>query len=88
MKKKFREELKRVFGKFPEYYLKILLGEFSAKVGTEDIFKPTTRNESLQEISNDSGVRVINFAISKNLTAKGTTFPHHNIRKFIWTSDG
>jgi hypothetical protein len=36
-------------------------------VGREDIFKPTIGSESLHEISNDSGVRVANFATSKNL---------------------
>jgi hypothetical protein len=34
--------------------MKILLGDFSAKVGREDIFKPTVWNENLQEISNDN----------------------------------
>jgi hypothetical protein len=31
-----------------------------------ETFKPTTENESLHEISNNNGVRVINFAMSKN----------------------
>ncbi|PNF32385.1 hypothetical protein B7P43_G10087 [Cryptotermes secundus] len=37
-------------------------------------------NESLHETSNDNGVRVVNFATSKNLTVKSTMFPHklHN----------
>jgi hypothetical protein len=48
--------------------MKILLGDFNAKVGKEDIFKPTVRNESLHEISNDNGVRLVNFATSRNLT--------------------
>jgi hypothetical protein len=34
--------------------MKILLRDFSAKVGKEDIFKPTIWNESLHEISNDN----------------------------------
>jgi hypothetical protein len=50
--------------------LKILLGDFNAKVGREDIFKPTIGNESLDEIGNDNGVRVVNFATSKNLTVR------------------
>jgi hypothetical protein len=45
--------------------MKILLGDFNAKVGMEDIFKPTIGNESLHEISNDNGVRVVNFVTSK-----------------------
>jgi hypothetical protein len=36
--------------------MEILLGDFNAKVGREDIFKPTLWNESLHEISNDNGV--------------------------------
>jgi hypothetical protein len=62
----------------------ILLGDFDAKVGREDIFKQTIANESLHEISNDNGL--VNFAISKNLTVKSTIFPHRNIHKFTWTS--
>jgi hypothetical protein len=31
------EELERVLDKFPKYHIKILLGDFSAKVGREDI---------------------------------------------------
>jgi hypothetical protein len=33
-----------VFDKFPKYHMKILLGDFNAKVGREDIFKPTIGN--------------------------------------------
>jgi hypothetical protein len=43
-----------VFDKFPKYHMKILLGNFNAKVGREDIFKPTIGTESLQETSNAS----------------------------------
>jgi hypothetical protein len=35
------KELERVFDKFPKYNLEILLGDFNAKVGREDIFKQT-----------------------------------------------
>jgi hypothetical protein len=41
--------------------MKILLRDFSGKVGRADIFKQTIENESLYEISNDNGVRVVNF---------------------------
>jgi endonuclease/exonuclease/phosphatase family metal-dependent hydrolase len=67
--------------------MKILLGDFNAKVGKEHIFKPAIENQSLQETSNDNGVRVVNFATSKNLIVKSTKFPHH--KSYItWTSDG
>jgi exonuclease III len=85
-KDSFYEELEGVFDQFLKYHMKILLGDFSVKVGTEDIFKPTIRNESLHETSNDNGVRVINFATSENLVVKSTMFIHGKIHKYTWTS--
>jgi hypothetical protein len=61
--------------------MKILLSDFSVKVGSENIFKPTIGNESLHEISGDSGVRVENFTTSKNLVVQSKMFPHRNIQK-------
>jgi hypothetical protein len=68
--------------------MKILVADFNAKVGREDIFKPTVRNESLPETSNNNGVKVVSFDTSINLIVKSTMFPHHNIYKYTWTSDG
>ena len=66
--------------------MKILLGDFNAKVRRGNIFKPTIGNESLHLDSNDNGVRIVNFATSKNLVLKSTMFPHQNIHKYTWTS--
>jgi hypothetical protein len=46
---------------FPNHHMKILL-DFNAKVGRDNILKPTIGNESLHQDSNDNGVRIINFA--------------------------
>ena len=43
----------------------ILLGDFNAKVGRENVFKLTTGNESLHQDSSDNGVRIVTFATSK-----------------------
>jgi len=54
--------------------MKILLGDFNTKWG-ENIFKPTIGNESLhQDSNNNNGVRIVNFATSKNLFVKSTMF--------------
>jgi len=66
--------------------MKILLGDFNAKRGRDNIFKSTIGNESLHQDSNDNGVRIVNFATSKNLVVKSTMFPHRNIHKYTWTS--
>jgi hypothetical protein len=86
VKDSFYEELERVFDKFPKYHMKILLGDFNAKVDREDIFKPTIGNKSLHEISNNNVVRLANFATSKNLKVKSTMFSHRNIHKHTMTS--
>jgi hypothetical protein len=85
-KDSFYEELEQVFDHFPKYHMTILLRDFNAKLGREDTFKPTIGNERLYEDSNDNGVRVVNFATSKNLVVKSTMFPHRNIHKYTWTS--
>jgi hypothetical protein len=54
VKDSFYEELELVFDQFPRYDMRTLLGEFNAKLGRENIFKPTIGNESLHEISNDN----------------------------------
>jgi hypothetical protein len=66
LKDSFYEELERVLDTFPKYRMQILLGEFNVKVGRGYIFKPTVGNKSLHEISNVNGIRVLNFATSKN----------------------
>jgi exonuclease III len=86
IKDSFDEKLEQVFDQFPRYHMKSFVGDFNAKVGREDIFKPIIGNESLHGISNDNGVRVVNFATSKNLIVTSTTFPHCDIHKHTWTS--
>jgi hypothetical protein len=77
VKDSFYVELERVFDEFPKYHMKILLEDFR-----EAIFKPIIGNESLHDISNDNGVRLVNLATSKNLRVKSTMFQHHNIHTY------
>jgi hypothetical protein len=64
--------------------MKILLGDFSAKVGREYIFKPTIGNESLRKMCNDNRIRVITFATYNNLVVKSSMFL---IEAFIYTPE-
>ena len=85
-KDSFYEELKQVFDQFPKYHMQMLLGDFNAKVGRENIFKPTIGQKRIHQDSNDNGVRQVNFATSKNLVVKSMTFLHRNIHKQSSTS--
>jgi hypothetical protein len=82
LKNKVYEELEQAFEHFSKYRMKILLRDFNAKPGREDILKPTIGNIRLRQDNNDNGVRIVNFATSKNLAVKSTMF---SLRTLIHT---
>jgi hypothetical protein len=85
-KDSFYEELEQVFHHFPKYHMEIVIGDFDAKVGKQNIFKPTIVNDSLHEDSIHNGERIVNIATSKNLVVNSMMFPHQNLHKYTWTS--
>jgi len=66
--------------------MKIVLVDFNAKVGRENIFKLKTRNDTLHQDSNNNGVTIVNLATSKKSVVKSIMFPHQHIHKFTCTS--
>jgi hypothetical protein len=50
--------------------MRIVVGDFNAKVGKENTFKLTTGNGTLLESSNYNGVRIVNVATFTNLSQK------------------
>jgi len=85
-KDRFYDESEQVFDHIAKYHMKILLGDFNTKVGSENIFKPTIGKESLHQDINDNWFRLVNFATSKILLVKRTMFPHQKVHKYTWTS--
>jgi len=75
-KDSFYEELEQVLGYFPMCHLKILIGDFNAILGREDILKLTIGNGSLHHDSSYNGARIVYFARSKHLVVKSTMFLH------------
>jgi endonuclease/exonuclease/phosphatase family metal-dependent hydrolase len=63
-----------------------MLGDFNTEVGEESIYKPTIGNGSLHNESNNNGIKMIQFAISKGLNVRSTTFAHKDIQKDTWYS--
>jgi hypothetical protein len=68
IKDSFYEEPEQVIYQFPRHHMKILLGDFNAKVG------------SMHKASKNNSVRVVYFPSLKNLIVKSTTFPHRDIK--------
>jgi len=71
---------------FLKYHMKILLGYFNAKMERERISANRKLEISLHQGSNDNGVRIVNFATSKNLFVTSMIIPHRNIHKYTWTN--
>jgi hypothetical protein len=86
VKNEFHEELERVYDNFPENAMKIVLGDFNSKIGKETLFRQTIGLESLHNECNDNGIRLVDFANSKDLLVRSNYFKHKEIHKQTWVS--
>lgn len=59
----------------------IVLGDFNAKLGKENIFRATIGYYSLHDITSENGLRSIVFASGGGLFVKNTMLPHNDINK-------
>lgn len=80
-KEAFYEDLNTIFESIAKSQPKIILGDFNAKIGKEEMYRPTIGKESLHTHSNENGNRLINFAISKGLRIS-STYKYHNYYYF------
>jgi hypothetical protein len=85
-KETFYEKLDQIYHRAPAHDTKIMIGDLNAKIGQEEIFRPTIGKWSLHDISNDNGLRDIDFATSNNVIIRSTYFPHKNIHRETWRS--
>jgi hypothetical protein len=59
--------LENRYNQIPRNDVKIILGDFNAKVGREELYKPIIGEHSKHNVSNNNGVRVIDFAAGMNM---------------------
>ncbi|KAE9525900.1 hypothetical protein AGLY_013949 [Aphis glycines] len=59
--------------------IKIVLCVLNAKVGKEAVFRPIIGSHSLHEVTNDNGLRLIDFVCGNGLVVKSTMFPNKNV---------
>ena len=77
----FYEDLERMYMKVPKYDIKVVMGDFNAKVGKEQGLGPNVGKYSLHEETNTNEWRMIDFAITKNMAMRRTLFQHKIIHK-------
>ena len=61
----FNERLERQYDRCPDHDIKIVSGDFNAKIGKENIFGPTVGKFRLYDETSDNGMRLIDFATTK-----------------------
>jgi len=85
IKEEFYNLLEQNVKQITDSDINIILGDFNAKVCKENMYKPTTGNESLHNETNNSGIKMIQFAISKGLNVISTKIPtkRHGIEKTV-----
>lgn len=86
VKDQFYEKLEEVFDRQPRHDIKMIVGDMNAKVGREEIYRPTIGQHSIHETSNNNGVRLVDYAVSRNMTVSSTFFPHKRVHLETWMS--
>ena len=86
VKDAYYARLEATYDHCPTHDVKILLGDFNAKIGQECIFHSTIGQCSLHESMTSNGHRLIDFVAARNMVIANTRFKHLNILKATWMS--
>ncbi|XP_039433298.1 uncharacterized protein LOC120415756 [Culex pipiens pallens] len=82
----FYEQLNWTYNSCPKHDVKIVIGDFNAQVGQEEEFRPVIGKFSAHVRTNENGLRLIDFATSKNMAVRSTCFQHNLRDKYTWRS--
>lgn len=82
----FYEEIAKTIDSVKKYDIKIIAGDFNAKVGREEDYRNITGNKSFHEKSNENGKKLIQLAMEYNMKIVSTSFQHKDIHKITWVA--
>jgi len=77
----FYLKLETVYSQCSKHVIKMVLGDFNAKVGNEENNYPYAGKNGLHEECNGNGYKLVQFAAATNMIFGGTIFTHKNIHK-------
>jgi hypothetical protein len=63
--KEFNNLLEQTISQIASSDIHTVRGDSNAKIGKENVYKPTIGNESLHNETNDNGMKMIQFAVSR-----------------------
>jgi hypothetical protein len=78
-KKNFYGGLDQIYEECQKRDLKIVTGDLNEKIGEEEMYRPIIGKYSLRTLSNGNGIRLKNFACSKNMVVASTLFNNKDI---------
>jgi hypothetical protein len=84
-RKILRRDYERFYG-IPKYDVKMIIGDFNAKIGKEEIYKPVIGTHSKHDRTNENGKMLIEFATERNMRIASTYFQHKTIHQGTWIS--
>jgi hypothetical protein len=68
--------MEKTYDSIPRNNMKVILGGLNAKIGKENWYRGTIGTENVHEVTNNNGIKLIDFAESKNMIVSSTYFPH------------
>ena len=80
----YYELLGKTYDERPAHDIKIVIGDFNAKVGKEEVYRPTIGKYSLHDDTNENGQRMIFYAAERDLVVKSTFHRHRSRHLATW----
>jgi len=88
IKYEFYDQLSQECEKARKYDILILLGDFNAKIGRENIIAKVAEKYTLHEVTSENRKRLGQLAARNNMIIKSTCFEHKAIHKGTWMCPG
>jgi hypothetical protein len=85
-KEVFYQKVEETYDSCPSNNIKILLEDWNAKMGTEEIYQGLIDRHIIYLNCNNNGQSSVDFAAAKNMVVSSTCFPHKEIHKQTWRS--
>jgi len=84
----FYETLQSVCDEIPKHDAIINLGDFNAKLCKEQLYKDVIGRHSLHEVTNNNGLRLVQYATINNFKVLSTWYPRKDIHRRNWKIPG